>query len=149
MAERLIRDLAEDDLPQLMELERACFPTPWTENMFRCQLALGEISANLACIEEGELAGYIIAWFGYEEVHILSIGVIPGRRGAGIADALLDEALRISSLAGCEKAILEVRSGNSRAQAFYRRHGFRQVGLRKGYYSENNEDALVLEKEIG
>ncbi len=140
--------MLEADIPMLMRLEKECFPTPWTENMFLCQIRLVDISANLVYTEEDEICGYVVGWFGYEELHILSIGVNPLLRGRGIAEALLNEAMRRSLKAGCTRVILEVRKSNSRAQRFYQKLGFRQVGIRKGYYSETGEDALVLERDI-
>mgnify|MGYP001765739158 CR=1 FL=1 len=149
MSDILISRMSEIDVPELLALEKECFDLPWTENMFRCQIRLEGASSNLVYREKGRIEGYVIAWFGYEEVHILSIGVRPGKRGRGIADALLDRALAEGAGNGCGKAILEVRRGNLRAQSFYRRKGFRMIGVRRGYYTENGEDALVMEREIG
>ncbi len=149
MSDAVVRRMSEEDVPELLALERECFDMPWTENMFRCQIKLDGVSSNLVHMADGKIQGYIIAWFGYEEVHILSIGVRPEKRGRGIADILLEMALSEGARHGCTKAILEVRKSNLRAQNFYFKKGFREIGVRKGYYSENGEDALVLEKEIG
>ncbi len=140
--------MLETDIPRLMEIEKECFSTPWTASMFMCQIRLVDISANLVFIEGGVIAGYVIAWFGYEEMHLLSIGVMPASRGLGLAEKLLDEAMKRSKKAGGIKVILEVRASNSRARRFYQKMGFRRVGVRKGYYSESGEDALVLERYI-
>lgn len=140
--------MLEEDIPGLMRLEEECFPTPWTEGMFICQIMLGDVSANLVYVEDDEITGYVVSWFGVNELHILSIGVKPERRGRNIAEDLLNEAIRCSLKSRCEKVILEVRRGNSRAQRFYQKLGFRHIGVRKKYYSENGEDALVLEKDI-
>lgn len=149
MSDVLISRMSEKDVPELLALEKECFDLPWTENMFRCQIKLEGAASNLVYRENGRIEGYVIAWFGYEEIHILSIGVRPGKRGRGIADALLDGTLSEGGRQGCARAILEVRRGNLRAQNFYHRKGFRMIGVRRGYYSENGEDALVMEKEIG
>ncbi|MCK4539169.1 MAG: ribosomal protein S18-alanine N-acetyltransferase [Candidatus Krumholzibacteria bacterium] len=143
-----IRKMTEGDIPEILELETRCFPVPWTENMFLCQIGLEDASACLVHEVNGKITGYIIAWFGFEEAHILSIGVDSDSRGGGIADALLEEVLEISMGQGCVKVLLEVRDGNLRARKFYEKQGFSQVGVRKGYYSESGEDALILEKEI-
>lgn len=148
MSGKTVREMTEDDIPELIEIEKACFPNPWNANMFRCQIRLADVSANLVHTEEGMINGYIIAWFGYEEMHILSIGVLPERRRNGIAGVLLSRAIGKSIGAGCRKAILEVRRSNEAAQKFYGKMGFRQIGVRKGYYRETGEDALVLEKEF-
>lgn len=144
-----IREMTLEDIGELMELERECFPLPWTENMFKCQIMMEDLSSNLVYVEDGKIKGYVIAWFGYEELHILSIGVLPERRGSGIADLLLDQAIETGrDKAGHTKVLLEVRRSNRRAQGFYRKKGFREIGVRKGYYSETGEDAIVLEKDI-
>ena len=143
-----VRKMTEGDVPEIFELEKSCFSMPWTENMFLCQVRLEEVSACLVHEVDGKIDGYIIVWFGFEEAHILSIGVDPDHRGRGIADILLSEALEKSKAVECLKIVLEVRVSNLRAQKFYEKHGFQQVGTRKGYYSESGEDALVLEKEI-
>ncbi|HSG26868.1 MAG TPA: ribosomal protein S18-alanine N-acetyltransferase [Candidatus Krumholzibacterium sp.] len=140
--------MTETDIPRILEIERECFPTPWTETMFLCQLQLEEVSTNLVFVEKGRVLGYVIAWTGYEEVHILSIGVDPPERGRGIAEALLDASISETRHRGCRRVILEVRVGNERARRFYQKQGFRQIGIRKGYYAETGEDALVLEKDI-
>ncbi|MBU8922406.1 MAG: ribosomal protein S18-alanine N-acetyltransferase [Bacteroidales bacterium] len=148
MSDGTIRKMTEGDIPEILELEKKCFPMPWTENMFLCQVRLEDVSVCLVHEVDGKIGGYIITWFSFEEAHILSIGVDPDHRGGGIADILLEESIVRSREQGCLKVILEVREGNIRAQKFYEKQGFRQVGIRKGYYSECGEDALVLEKEI-
>ena len=148
MGEDRIRSMQEEDIPAIMQLEEECFPTPWTEDMFICQIMLGDVSANLVYVEDDAITGYVVSWFGVEELHILSIGVKPERRGRNIAENLLNEAIRRSMKNRCKKVILEVRRSNSRARKFYQKLGFRHIGIRKKYYSENGEDALVLEKDI-
>lgn len=143
-----IRRMTESDVPRILEIERECFPMPWTESMFICQLKLEEVSTNLVFEDDDGIQGYVIAWTGYEEIHILSIGVDPPGRGKGIAEALLAASIDENRANGCLKVILEVREGNARARRFYEKQGFRQIGLRKGYYAETGEDALVLEKDI-
>ncbi len=143
-----VRKMTEGDVSEILELERNCFSMPWTENMFLCQARMEDVSTCLVHEADGKIDGYIIVWYGFEEAHILSIGVDPDHRGRGIADILLSEVLEKSRDVECVKVVLEVRVSNLRAQKFYKKHGFQQVGTRKGYYSESGEDALVLEKEI-
>ena len=144
----VIRKMTETDIPRILEIERECFPMPWTETMFLCQLRLEEVSTNLVFDGDDGIGGYIIAWTGFEEVHILSIGVDPLKRGLGIAEGLLEAAIEENRSKGCLKIVLEVRKGNARARRFYEKQGFNQIGIRKGYYAETGEDALVLEKDI-
>ncbi len=143
-----IRGMTEKDIPSLLEVEAGSFPTPWTERMFRCQIKLEEISVNLVAEAKGRTIGYAASWIGYEELHLLSIAVLPEMRGSGVAGLLLERIIERAKAAGALKIILEVRAGNARAQGFYLKHGFAQIGLRKKYYAENGEDALVMELDL-
>lgn len=140
--------MRETDLGRLLEIEELCFPTPWTENMFRSQMRLADISINLVVVDGGMVIGYLAGWIGYYELHILSIAVIPRRQGRGAADELLTAVIEQCDRIGIKKIVLEVRAGNIRAQRFYQRNGFRHIGRREKYYRENGEDALVLELDL-
>jgi ribosomal-protein-alanine N-acetyltransferase len=148
-ADIIVREMAASDIPSLLEIERVSFPVPWSAGMFMVQLGMSKETENLTAESGGRVIGYISSWYGYEEVHILSIAVAEESRGGGAADMLLAEALGRAVGNGCMKAILEVRVTNVRARRFYEKHGFRKIGIREGYYSDSGEDALVLEKEIG
>ena len=143
-----IREMTADDIPPVMEIERECFPSPWTENMFSCQLALGDAAVNLVAVDGGGITGYLAAWFGYEEIHILSLAVTASCRGGGCAEALLREAVGCARRARCLRAVLEVRAGNERAKRFYEKNGFVRVGTRRGYYRDTGEDALLYERKL-
>ncbi len=143
-----IREMTADDIPAVMEIERECFPSPWSRNMFLCQLALDGAAVNLVLQSRGKVRGYLTAWFGYGEIHILSIAVTASVRGKGGAGELLFKAVERGREAGCERVVLEVRVGNDRARRFYEKHGFIRVGRRTGYYAETGEDALLYEKRI-
>jgi ribosomal-protein-alanine N-acetyltransferase len=141
-----IREMTAADIPPLLEIERDSFPVPWSAGMFMVQLGLSEDTENLVAEESGQVIGYISSWYGYEEMHILSIAVEKRRRGSGTAYLLLAEAMGCARRRGCLKVVLEVRVTNGRAQRFYEKHGFTKIGRRKGYYADSGEDALVFEK---
>lgn len=143
-----IREMTAADIPPLLEIERVSFPVPWSAGMFMIQLGLSCETENLVILTGERIIGYISTWYGYEEVHILSIAVAPDDRGSEAAAMLLAEAEDMSIKNGCRKAVLEVRVSNGRAIRFYEKHGFTQVGRRKGYYSESGEDALIFDKDI-
>ena len=143
-----VREMAASDIPPLLEIERESFPVPWTAGMFMIQLGLSDESENLVLLSGERIIGYISSWYGYEEVHILSIAIASAERGCGGAKMLLDEALGRARGKGSLKAVLEVRVSNGRAIRFYEKHGFRRIGIRKGYYADSGEDALLLEKDI-
>jgi ribosomal-protein-alanine N-acetyltransferase len=133
------------DIPRILEIENASFPTPWTEGMFRSQLRFEDRSINLVLTEGGLILGYLAAWLAYDEIHLLSIAVDPGRRRGGLGSEILAAAVAAGKARGAERIILEVREGNVAARSFYLLHGFREVGARRRYYSDTGENAVVME----
>ena len=148
MDRHIIREMNKGDLPGILGLETASFPTPWTESMFRAQLGYGDISVNLVLLDWGEIAGYATALTVRDEIHLLSIAVLPGRRRRGYGKALLDEVIERGMSRGGSRVFLEVREGNVGAIAFYSGAGFRVIGKRKGYYVDTGDDAFVMELDL-
>jgi len=140
-----IREMTAGDIPSVMEIERSSFITPWTEGMFRSQLGFADHAINLVLVEDGAVAGYAAAWIAYDELHLLSIAVVPAARRRGVGSEILRALIERGSARGVVRAILEVREGNAAARAFYRRHGFVDIGTRRRYYSDTDEDAIVME----
>ena len=131
----------------LAQLHRAAFPDdPWDAGAIAAVLSIPGSFAHIAC--DGDVpAGFVFARDLGEECEILSIGVAPGRRGQGVARALLVAALAEARRHGLATAVLEVALDNKAARALYRRFGFRPVGRREGYYRRGGKcsvDALVL-----
>lgn len=143
-----VREMTAADIPPLLEIERVSFPVPWSAGMFMVQLGLAEETENLVILRGERIIGYVSSWYGYEEIHILSIAVADDQRGSEAAAMLLAAAEDMGMKKGCLKAVLEVRVSNGRAIRFYEKHGFTQVGRRKGYYSDSGEDALIFDKEL-
>ena len=136
-----MRPLAIEDLPEVLEIERAVFPTPWTEGMFRDELAAGG-RRYLAAVEAGSIVGYGGVMVIDGDAHIMNLAVVPDHRRQGLASrlllALIDEALAL----GTSHLTLELRASNHPARRLYERFGFTPVGVRPGYYGD--EDALVM-----
>jgi ribosomal-protein-alanine N-acetyltransferase len=137
-----IRRLTYPDLPQVIGIERRAFPTPWSLAMFVLELSKAS-GVCLAAVSGGRLVGYLIC-SRYETVwHVMNVAVDPDRRREGVASALLAELyVRVED----EQAryTLEVRRSNHGAIHLYEREGFRAAGLRRRYYQDNGEDALVM-----
>ena len=148
MDEYIIREMNECDLPGILRLEVVSFPTPWTEWMFRAQLGFGDMAINLVLLDGNVIAGYTTALTAHDEIHLLSIAVLPGSRRHGYGRALLDEVIERGMSRGGTRVFLEVREGNEGAMAFYSGVGFRVIGKRKKYYIDTGEDAFVLELEL-
>jgi len=139
-----LRDLAGADLPRVAEIERRVFSDPWPESFFRGELA-HPMSWTRAADHRGTLAGYLVSWLGPDAGHIGNLAVVPEARRHGIARALVEDLLARARALGTASVTLEVRVANSAAQALYRAYGFRLAGLRRGYYRDDGEDALVME----
>jgi ribosomal-protein-alanine N-acetyltransferase len=139
-----LRPMEDRDLARIAEVERDVFSDPWPEPFFRSELAQVGIHARVAEFD-GELAGYSMAWLGEGSGHLGNIAVVPGRRRRGIARRLVEDLLEHARAEGADPLSLEVRVSNFAAQGLYRDHGFRLAGLRRGYYRDTGEDALIME----
>jgi ribosomal-protein-alanine N-acetyltransferase len=140
--------MREADLPRIMEIERAAFSHPWTEDLVRRELA-HDFSTVLLATEgpEGRVAGFAITWLVHDELHVLNVAVAPEARRRGVAHAVLDEAEERGRAQGAVKVMLEVRTGNAPAIALYRARGYREVA-RRPRYNPDGEDALVKDKDL-
>jgi ribosomal-protein-alanine N-acetyltransferase len=141
-----IRRLTYADLPGVTAIERRAFPTPWSLAMFVLELSKPSgvcLAAETGEGAERELIGYLIC-SRYDTVwHVMNIAVDPDRRRHGIATALLTALLREVSQRDSQ-VTLEVRRSNTGAIALYERFGFRSAGLRRRYYQDNGEDAVIM-----
>jgi ribosomal-protein-alanine N-acetyltransferase len=145
-----IRRLTYADLPQVVAIERRSFTTPWSLAMFVLELSKPSgicLAAEVVEDDARELAAYMIC-SRYDRVwHVMNVSVDPDRRRRGIASALLDALIaRIDDLEGQAYAqiTLEVRRSNAGAIALYERYGFRSAGVRRRYYQDNGEDAVIM-----
>lgn len=136
-----IRPMEPADLDRVLALERAVYPQPWTEGIFRDELAApGRI--YLVADVDGELAGFAGMMVVAEDGHVTNIAVDPSRRRGGVATRLVLELVDRGLAAGARHLTLEVRASNRSAQRLYTRFGMAPVGVRKDYYVD--EDALIM-----
>lgn len=139
----MIRPMHRDDIDAVMAIDRHCFPVPWSHNAFAAEL--GNVSAwYLVAEADGRICGYIGAWIVVDEIHITTFGVDPELRRHGIGERLLAAMLREGLGRGVRRASLEVRMSNHAAQRLYAKYGFAPVSRRFRYYTDNDEDALVM-----
>jgi ribosomal-protein-alanine N-acetyltransferase len=141
-----IRRLGLRELPAIEEIERSCYPTPWSRSMFAGELTK-PASICLGAFEAGDLVGYLIVSRYVDAWHVMNIAVAPDRRGTGIATALLERLFETTTLDSRRGYTLEVRVSNDAAIRLYERLGFRARGIRRGYYTDNREDALIMWKD--
>jgi len=133
-----------EDIPRVVEIERESFRTPWPRDAYVHELTENRLAAYLVARAEGEIVGYAGMWVILDEAHVTTIAVDPAFRGQHIGErlllALIDSALK----RGARWMTLEVRKSNATAQTLYKKYDFREIGVRKGYYSDNREDAIVM-----
>ncbi len=142
-----IEEITAQDLDGIIAIEQVSFPTPWPRQFFDMELKSSKSYKRVSKID-GTVVGYIIALKVYDEVHILNLAVHPEHRRKGIGRGLLSECLRHFSNSGIRSAILEVRVQNKNAITLYEKAGFRPIGLRRKYYSDTGEDALVMKLDM-
>mgnify|MGYP001202572723 CR=1 FL=1 len=136
--------MTEDDLDQVLEIERKSFSQPWLRQHFIDELNFSYAFPLSAFDDSGRLLGYICSMQLLDEGHILNVAVNPDVRGTGVGRMLVQKVLDECSSAGATFVSLEVRESNLSAITLYLKMGFTKVGRRKRYY-ENSEDALMME----
>jgi [ribosomal protein S18]-alanine N-acetyltransferase len=128
----------------VMAIERRVYPRPWSPSLFISEMTAGHGRAYLVALESRRVVGYAGLISYGEEAHVTTIAVEPERHRMGIGTRLMYELIRRAQEMGAHAVSLEVRVTNWGAQRMYARFGFRPVGIRKGYYQETNEDAVVM-----
>jgi ribosomal-protein-alanine N-acetyltransferase len=136
--------MAEADLDRVLEIERACFPSPWLRQHFLDELNSAYAFPLSAFAADGTLVGFICPMLLLDEGHILDVAVDPAWRGRGLGRLLVQRVLDDCRSGGASFVSLEVRVSNVAAIALYRGMGFIEVGRRKRYY-QDGEDALMME----
>lgn len=144
MSDWTIRPAERRDVPELLVIEIAQFPEPWSRTMLLDEITNADNRRYTVAVEGTTIIGYLGIMFVMEELHINTLGTLPGHEGRGVATSLMDEAWEDAKARSIARATLEVAVSNERAQALYARYGFRPVGIRKNYYERVQEDALIL-----
>lgn len=139
--------MERQDINQVLEIENVCFPVPWSRDSFLSEIR-NPLAQYLVAEEDFVLQGYAGVWLIFDEGHITNVAVHPRARGKRIGEMLLTNTIAFVSAHGAVTITLEVRTSNDSAQSLYRRMGFEEVGLRKGYYTDNGEDALIMTKKL-
>ena len=140
----LIRPMTVDDLASVQLIERASFTTPWPPQAYRQELESNRLAAYLVGLIGGEVVAYGGIWLMVDEAHVTTFAVHPRYRRRRIGERLLLSLLDLSIDRHAREATLEVRLSNLGARRLYEKYGFRPVGLRPRYYSDDHEDALIM-----
>lgn len=138
-----IREMTKQDIGEILEIERQSFITPWTAPMFLASI-LSPIYKNFVMEKDDKIIGYIMLYSVLDEAHVTNLAIRPDYRKKGCGSRLLSYSINYYKKTGVTDYFLEVREKNLDAINLYRRYDFKVVGRRKRYYSDTNEDALIM-----
>jgi ribosomal-protein-alanine N-acetyltransferase len=144
-----IRKMVVADLEAVMEVEFKSFTIPWTLDAFHNELIKNQFAEYTVLLDDEKIIGYCGVWIIIDEAHITNIAILPEYRGQGLGEKLLISVMNLCASGGALTVTLEVRVSNTPAKSLYRKLGFKDGGIRKNYYSDNLEDALVMWAKLG
>ncbi len=140
----IIRKMTLEDIPAVIDLDHRSFSLPWPERSFRFEVTENPASRCWVAELDGKVVGMIVVWLIVDEAHVATIATHPDFRRQGIAKRLLSHALLHLIEEGARSSFLEVRESNLAAQDMYRKFGYEESGRRRRYYSDNDEDAILM-----
>lgn len=140
----LILPMTPEDVDEIVEIEKLSFSTPWSRSALLGELRYPRQAVYLVARVKGRVVGYVGMWAVVNEGHITNIAVHPVYRGQGVGTRLLSFLIAVAESREINALTLEVRQSNVRARRLYERMGFVASGIRTGYYSDNNEDAVIM-----
>jgi len=140
----IIRNAEERDIVCMAELDNLCFTVPWSLQSFEQEIKDNDKAFYLIAESEGAVIGYAGLWRILNEGHITNVAVHPDFRQSGIGEKLVSELIEESKMHGTERFTLEVRISNDAAISLYTKLHFEPAGIRKKYYEDNGEDALIM-----
>ncbi|RIU88348.1 ribosomal-protein-alanine N-acetyltransferase [Oceanobacillus picturae] len=144
MSEITIRKMEIADVDQVMEVERVSFTTPWTTDIFYQEIVDNQYAYYYVIEWNGRIVGYVGTWVVLEDAQVTNIAIMPELRGNKLGEKLFQYMLLQVKLIGTTRLSLEVRESNIPAQKLYRKFGLVPGGIRKNYYTDNQEDAIVM-----
>jgi ribosomal-protein-alanine N-acetyltransferase len=143
----VVTPMTVDDIGDVHDIERSSFPVPWPPYAFRQELETNRLARYLVARVGDEAVAYAGIWLMVDEAHVTTFAVLPAWRRHGVGARLLLALMALARDVGASVATLEVRLSNVAARNLYQRFGFRPVGVRPRYYSDNGEDALIMTTE--
>ncbi len=142
-----IEPMTLDDLPAVHAIERASFAVPWPDDAYRNEIRTNRLASYVVARLGEDVLGFAGLWVMVDEAHVTTFAVDPRWRRRGVGERLLLALLDLAVVRQAREATLEVRLSNLPARKLYEKHGFRPVGIRPRYYSDNGEDALIMTTE--
>ncbi|WP_432775953.1 ribosomal protein S18-alanine N-acetyltransferase [Brevibacillus gelatini] len=138
------RFMTMQDVGAVAELERLSFSTPWPHEAFVNELTKNPNARYVVAVHQNRIVAYCGMWIVLDEAHITNVAVHPLFRGKKIGLGLMFKMMGVAKMLGANSMTLEVRPSNTVARNLYTKLGFREHGVRKRYYSDNNEDAIIM-----
>ncbi|RJQ30147.1 MAG: ribosomal-protein-alanine N-acetyltransferase [Peptococcaceae bacterium] len=135
-----------EHLPEVVAIEEASFPTPWSLFAFTYEVMQNNFAHYIVALDRRQVVGYAGVWVIMDEAHITNVAVHPQCRGRRVGLHLMEELMKRVASIGVDRMTLEVRPSNIVARNLYEILGFTECGRRKGYYSDNHEDAIIMWK---
>ena len=146
MSDITVGMMTVEDVDAVFEIEKQCFAIPWSRGSFLKEVTENACARYMVVREDGIPIAYAGMWLVIGEAHITNIAVRPDRRGMGYGEMVTRELIQLAADSGMTCMSLEVRKSNVAAQSLYKKLGFVEVGCRKKYYADNNEDAILMDK---
>ncbi|WP_223596534.1 ribosomal protein S18-alanine N-acetyltransferase [Neobacillus bataviensis] len=140
----VFRYMREEDIDQVLTVEQASFTVPWSREAFYNELQNNKFAVYIVLEEDNKIIGYCGTWIVIDEAHVTNVAILPESRGRKLGETMMRKLMSVSREMGAKSMTLEVRVTNHVAQSLYRKLGFQNGGIRKNYYSDNQEDALVM-----
>jgi ribosomal-protein-alanine N-acetyltransferase len=142
------RSMRIEDIPAICEIEQEAFATPWTAGAFHNELTNNQFARYMVMESGDQVIGYGGMWLIMDEAHVTNVAVRNDYRGQGLGERLMRELQKTARYFGAMRMTLEVRPSNAVAQRLYAKLGFYSVGVRRGYYTDNQEDAVIMWAEL-
>lgn len=143
-----VREMRESDIDRILEIERESFSPPWSREAFLLELTKNILAKYIVVEIEGKVVGYGGIWLIIDEGHVTNIAIDKEYRGLGLGKKLLEGLIQLCIDRDIKSITLEVRKSNEVAKGLYKKYGFKECGIRPGYYTDNNEDAIIMWKTI-
>jgi ribosomal-protein-alanine N-acetyltransferase len=143
-----IEKMTLEHLDEVMEIEKLSYTTPWSREAFVTEVQDNDFAKYFVALQHSVVIGYAGMWIILDESHVTTIAVHPDFRKQGLGRLLMTTLMKEAIVLGADRITLEVRPSNTSARSLYNSLGFKPVGVRKGYYTDNNEDAIIMWKSL-
>lgn len=144
----LVRPMLEKDIDEVLDIEKTSFTTPWSKEAFTLEITKNMLAKYVVAEIQGKVVGYGGIWLIIDEGHVTNIAVHEKYRGLGAGNKIMEGLIDICRDRNIVAMTLEVRKTNEIAKSLYYKYGFKEYGIRPGYYSDNNEDAIIMWKRV-